>query len=84
MGNICTYCKRDITKSDGCDIYPVICHGVEYEQIKVGDENDYYENQPGAVCEDCKATYGNYHHPGCDLERCPVCERQLLTCGCLD
>jgi hypothetical protein len=26
---------------------------------------------------------GGDHHPGCDLERCPVCRHILNECGCL-
>ena len=29
-----------------------------------------------AVCR------GGYHHLGCDLEDCPACRRQLISCGC--
>ena len=84
MGTICTYCNRNVSTTDGCDRYPVRHLGEEYEQIKVGDEGDFYENQLDAVCGDCNAKYGHYHHPGCSNERCPLCERQLMTCGCLD
>ena len=32
-------------------------------------------------CHDCGIDRGGYHHPGCDMERCPVRGGQLLTCG---
>jgi hypothetical protein len=35
-------------------------------------------------CHDCNAKRGEYHHPGCDMERCPRCHGQLISCGCLD
>jgi hypothetical protein len=35
-----------------------------------------------ARCGDCGVARGGWHHPGCDLQRCPVCRGQLLTCGC--
>lgn len=34
------------------------------------------------ICHDCNAEEGQYHSPGCDMERCPFCGGQLITCGC--
>ena len=35
-------------------------------------------------CHDCNAKSGGFHHPGCDMEQCPKCNGQLISCGCLD
>ena len=34
-------------------------------------------------CHDCGISRNGFHHPGCDMERCPKCEGQLISCGCL-
>jgi TIR domain len=33
-------------------------------------------------CGDCAALPGQYHAPNCDMEQCPACLSQALSCGC--
>ena len=33
-------------------------------------------------CHDCGCMPGQFHHGGCDVERCPVCGMQLISCDC--
>ena len=33
-------------------------------------------------CHDCGVAPGGFHHLGCDMQRCPLCRRQMMTCGC--
>jgi hypothetical protein len=35
-------------------------------------------------CHDCGVKEGEIHHIGCDMEICPKCHKQLITCGCFN
>jgi hypothetical protein len=36
----------------------------------------------GHGCGDCAVEEGKLHKLGCDMERCPFCGHQLISCGC--
>ncbi len=35
-------------------------------------------------CPDCGSRPGEVHDFGCDVEECPSCHQQLISCGCWD
>jgi hypothetical protein len=56
--------------------------GRNHRRIRYGSERWGYPC-PNIPCHDCGARKGQFHGPGCDMERCPACRGQLLSCGCL-
>ncbi len=70
----CEYCGREM--DHGCNRHWYVINRKKYEAIKNGDDGSE------GVCHDCNARPGEYHHPGCDMEVCPKCGGQLISCGC--
>ena len=69
----CLMCHKRMAPGHGCERSVVGSKGTSYERIKVGDEYDFYPHaEEGDFCHDCNAGAGQYHHWGCDVERCPI------------
>lgn len=70
--------------------YFITSSGVEVNRIAYGEEKSYigYELSNNLsiysfeYCDDCGAKQGEYHLPLCDLEVCPICGGQKLSCNC--
>ncbi len=79
---ICKWCKKDMSNSNtnSCNQQVEFPDGVTMDAIPY--DTDYGDDNQR--CHDCNVKRGGIHHPGCDMERCPKCKGQLISCGCLD
>ena len=61
-----------------------LIRGELYRPIFYGEEADCwgdYEDEEN-TCGDCGCHLGEQHLPNCDIERCPRCGGQMLSCDC--
>lgn len=73
----CKDCKQEMENANTC-IYPYIgINGKVYHR----DVSSFDINKK---CHDCGIVNkrGNVHHFGCDVERCPRCKGQIISCSC--
>lgn len=73
----CGDCNQVMRGSQSCAITKIEIGGKVYQR----DATHYDVNE---TCHDCGIVnrVGNVHHGGCDVEICPKCGEQFLTCKC--
>jgi len=55
--------------------------GKALSRVRYGEEtDDWHADQTS--CHDCRAIKGEFHVPDCDVEQCPACGGQLISCDC--
>lgn len=83
---LCDWCQQDMTSpaTVGCDefTYDDYLGLPPQPRIRFGQEGIGLGHQPGERCPDCGVQSGQFHHPGCDVEQCPVCREQIIDCEC--
>lgn len=80
---MCSYCKQEMSGDHPADSCPAFNGMVEFPDGTKLPAIAYDEDGRGR-CHDCNIKNGGFHHSGCDMERCPKCLGQLISCGCLE
>lgn len=78
---ICKWCNQEMRDSK-----TITCranNAIEYADGTRSASTSYHFDEKDGRCHDCNIEHGGKHHPGCDVERCPKCEGQLISCNCL-
>ena len=77
----CKDCKNEMSldRTESCSL--------EFRCIKINGKTcprDTFEFDWNLRCHDCNIVneMGNLHHFGCDIEKCPHCGGQLISCNC--
>ena len=73
---VCHWCDQEMLDTVSCAIAAFHRDGMPIERTRNSARS------PDRRCGDCGTPRNGYHHPGCDLEECPTCRRQALSCGC--
>lgn len=73
----CKDCNKEMRKVKTCTFQAIQINKEIYER-----DNKHFD--VNKKCHDCNIENkkGNYHHFGCDVERCPRCKGQLISCNC--
>lgn len=76
----CTWCHGEMTTALSCTVDAFHRNGRRFDMTPFGDEPG--RRTRNDRCGDCGVIRGGWHHPGCDVQRCPACRGQLRSCGC--
>ena len=73
---VCKYCNKVMDINAGCTATKLI---IRKGSSSYGAARKKYDEV--VPCHDCNVGFDQYHHPGCDWERCPSCGGQAISCG---
>jgi hypothetical protein len=84
--SVCTYCLKEMTDKSmkTCEANTTVEYvdGTSLESLLYENPEVAATKRKSHRCHDCGIALGGKHHPGCDMEECPKCRGQLISCGC--
>lgn len=88
---ICEHCGQEMNARVACTPWEGL-ERIPYGQEQRFDVDRFGRTVPGdpwrpgiiasgRTCHDCGVGLDQLHHPGCDIESCPLCGGQAISCG---
>ena len=81
----CSRCENDMKKVKSCsNNLHIFFEGDPRTYPTIPYINPATFDAENPNCHDCGVQIGAKHHSGCDMERCPRCGLQLISCDCVE
>lgn len=82
MSATCTACNKSMEPNTACTMPTYNDFGDDIERKRIPYGSESHQWPIGHPCHDCNTPVGGLHHLGCDVEQCPRCGGQAISCGC--
>lgn len=82
---ICDDCGQEMLTAEGCIVLTVNVNNEDMARLAYGKDTRalVLSIDTHRRCHDCGVTWEHLHHPGCDMEECPACHGQFISCNCI-
>lgn len=76
----CELCDQEMSTASGCNVSVLHADGEPFPVFPHGKDPGW--GRARGRCGDCGVQPGGFHHLGCDIQVCPRCRSQLISCAC--
>jgi len=77
--SVCQFCLLEMTAAPSCDVRVLHVDGEPVGMLAWSARGRRWRDRR---CPDCGVAPEGFHHLGCDMQRCPLCAGQMISCDC--